>query len=55
MTIASPEAARDLGIAYVPEDRGHQGLIRPQTIEDNIALANLKRMMRGLFVDARRG
>ena len=53
-TITSPEAARDLGIAYVPEDRGQQGLIKAQTIEDNIALANLKRMMRGLFIDARR-
>lgn len=54
VTITSPEAARDLGIAYVPEDRGHQGLIRPQTIEENIALANLKRLMRGFFVDAAR-
>ena len=54
VTIASPEAARDLGIAYVPEDRGHQGLIRAQTIEENIALANLKRLMRGFFVDAAR-
>jgi rhamnose transport system ATP-binding protein len=54
VTITSPEAARDLGIAYVPEDRGHQGLIRPQSIEDNIALANLKRLMRGFFVDAGR-
>ena len=51
-TITSPEAARDLGLAYVPEDRGHQGLIKAQTIEDNIALANLGRLMRGLFVDA---
>ncbi len=50
--ISSPEAARDLGIAYVPEDRGQQGLIRSQTIEDNIALANLKRLMRGFMVDA---
>ncbi len=50
--ITSPEAARDLGIAYVPEDRGQQGLIRSQTIEDNIALANLKRLMRGFMVDA---
>ena len=32
VTITSPEAARDLGIAYVPEDRGSQGLIRAQTI-----------------------
>ena len=52
VTITSPEAARDLGLAYVPEDRGHQGLIKAQTIEDNIALANLRRLMRGFFVDA---
>jgi rhamnose transport system ATP-binding protein len=50
--IASPEAARDLGIAYIPEDRGAQGLIRTQTIAENVALANLKNLMRGLFVDA---
>ncbi|PZF77369.1 D-xylose ABC transporter ATP-binding protein [Aestuariivirga litoralis] len=54
VTITSPEQARDLRIAYVPEDRAHQGLIRPQTIEDNIALANLKRLTRGLFIDAAR-
>ena len=52
--IGSPETAGDLGIAYVPEDRGHQGLIKAQSIEDNVALANLKRLMRGLFVDAAR-
>jgi rhamnose transport system ATP-binding protein len=49
--IASPEAARDLGIAYVPEDRSLQGLIRTQTIAENIALPILKRLMRGIFVD----
>ena len=49
--INSPEMARDLGIAYIPEDRGQQGLIKAQSIEDNIALANLKRLMRGWFVD----
>ncbi|HYM98597.1 MAG TPA: sugar ABC transporter ATP-binding protein, partial [Aestuariivirgaceae bacterium] len=49
--IDSPEAARDLGIAYIPEDRGVQGLIRTQSIADNVALANLKRLLRGLFVD----
>jgi rhamnose transport system ATP-binding protein len=51
LSISSPEAARDLGIAYVPEDRGLQGLIKSQPIAENIALANLKRMMRGWFVD----
>ncbi len=50
--IGSPEAARDLGIAYIPEDRGTQGLIRTQTIAENVALANLKRLTRGLFIDA---
>ncbi len=49
--ISSPEAARDLGIAYIPEDRGLQGLIKSQTIAENVALANLKRLMRGIFVD----
>jgi ABC-type sugar transport system ATPase subunit len=52
--IGSPEAARDLGIAYVPEDRGHQGLIRAQSIAENIALANLKRLTRGVIVDMAR-
>jgi rhamnose transport system ATP-binding protein len=51
VSISSPEAARDLGIAYVPEDRGQQGLIRSQTIAENIALANLKRVVSGWFVD----
>jgi rhamnose transport system ATP-binding protein len=50
--IGSPEAARDLGIAYIPEDRGVQGLIRTQTIAENVALANLKKLTRGLFIDA---
>jgi ABC-type sugar transport system ATPase subunit len=50
--ITSPEAARDLGIAYVPEDRGSQGLIRSQTIAENVALANLRHMTRGFIVEA---
>ena len=50
--IGSPEAARDLGIAYIPEDRGTQGLIRTQTIAENVALANLQQLPRGLFIDA---
>ena len=49
--ITSPESARDLGIAYIPEDRGLQGLIKSQTIAENVALANLKRLVRGIFVD----
>ena len=52
--IPSPEAARDLGIAYVPEDRGLQGLIRTQSIADNVALANLQRLVRGFLMDTTR-
>ena len=52
--IDSPEAARDFGIAYVPEDRSLQGLIRTQTIAENIALPILKRLTRGIFVDTAR-
>jgi ABC-type sugar transport system ATPase subunit len=52
--ISSPEIARDLGIAYIPEDRGLQGLIRSQTISENVALANLRRLVRGFMVDAGR-
>lgn len=51
VAIASPETARDLGIAYVPEDRGLQGLVKSQPIAENIALANLKRLVRGWFID----
>ena len=49
--ITSPQQARDLGIAYVPEDRGLQGLVRPQTIAENISLTVLKKLARGFIVD----
>ena len=49
--IDTPRRARDLGIAYIPEDRGLQGLIRPQTIRENIAHAILDRISRASFVD----
>ena len=50
-TITSPRKARDLGIAYIPEDRGLQGLVRPQTIQENIVHAILDRISRWRFVD----
>ena len=51
VSIRSPAVARSLGIAYVPEDRGLQGLIRPQTVRENLSLAILDRISRALFVD----
>jgi len=44
VSIASPRDAQRLGIAYVPEDRGHQGLIRPMALRENISLAVLERL-----------
>jgi len=51
VTISSPRRARDLGIAYIPEDRGQQGLIRSQTIRENLSLAILDHLSRAYFVD----
>ena len=41
VTIDSPSRAKNLGIAYVPEDRGIQGLIRAMRIRENVSLAVL--------------
>jgi rhamnose transport system ATP-binding protein len=54
LAINSPEQARDLGIAYIPEDRGQQGLIRSQTIKENVSLAILKKLTRGFLMDTSR-
>jgi rhamnose transport system ATP-binding protein len=43
---ASPTAAMAAGIALVPEDRRHQGLVMDFSIERNIALASLGRVRR---------
>ena len=52
--IESPQQARDLGIAYVPEDRGLQGLVRPQSIQENISLTVLKSLATGTLIDHRK-
>ena len=43
--------ARSLGIAYVPEDRGSQGLVRPMSVLHNFSLAGLPRLTRFGFID----
>ena len=50
--ITSPRQARDLGIAYVPEDRGLQGLVKPMTIRKNISMAIIERLSSGIFIKA---
>jgi rhamnose transport system ATP-binding protein len=51
VTIRSPGAARALGVAYVPEDRGTQGLVRPMTVRENFSLASLAKVSRAGFID----
>jgi ABC-type sugar transport system ATPase subunit len=49
--IKNPGQALKMGIAYVPEDRGTQGLIRQMKIRENISLAILRWLVKGPFVD----
>lgn len=51
--ISSPRQARDLGIAYVPEDRGLQGLVKPMAIAKNVSMASIERLSSGIFIKAR--
>jgi ABC-type sugar transport system ATPase subunit len=50
--ITSPRHARDLGIAYVPEDRGLQGLVKPMAIRKNVSMATIERVSSGIFIKA---
>ncbi len=49
--VDSPETARAKGIAYVPEDRGTQGLVRGMSVLHNFSLAALGSLSRGGFID----
>ena len=49
--IDSPESARAKGIAYVPEDRGVQGLVRAMSVLHNFSLAALGSLARASFID----
>jgi len=51
---ASPGQAKaaGTGIALVPEDRKTEGLMLPMSITDNLAIASLKNLLTGPFVDA---
>ncbi|PPE82033.1 sugar ABC transporter ATP-binding protein [Kaistia algarum] len=49
--IGTPQAAKALKMALVPEDRRREGLILQHSIEANIELPILKRLGRSIFVD----
>jgi len=48
--IKNPGQAMRLGIAYVPEDRGNQGLIKAMRVRENMSLAILRQLASGGFV-----
>ena len=50
----SPRAALRRGLAYLPEDRIHQGLIQPMSISQNASLAVLPELTPGGFLRPRR-
>ena len=51
--ISSLSKAKEAGIAYVPEDRQHQGLILGMNIADNITLPVLKQLSQRLLLRKR--
>ena len=52
--ISRPSEAVDHGIGYVPEDRGHQGLIREMTIRENTSMAVLDTVSTNTFISRTR-
>ena len=49
--IHRPSEAVQHGIGYVPEDRGHQGLVREMTLRENNSMAVLESVSRNTFVN----
>ncbi|MEM7694638.1 MAG: sugar ABC transporter ATP-binding protein [Pseudomonadota bacterium] len=50
IAVKTPSDAIDAGLAYVPEDRQHQGAALPMTIRENTTLASLREHVRALFL-----
>lgn len=51
VTITSPQQAMRLGLAYVPEDRQHHGLVLPMNISNNITLPLLTEFARMSWIN----
>ena len=51
VTIKHPSDAVRYGIAYVPEDRGLQGLVKQMTLRENTSMAVLKQISTNGFID----
>jgi rhamnose transport system ATP-binding protein len=53
MSLASPAAAIRQGIAYLPEDRRHHGVVMDMSVAANTSLASLDRVSRFGWLDRR--
>ncbi len=51
LNISSPRQAIDQGIAYVPEDRAHHGLLLPMSIATNTSIGELKKVSKFGFLN----
>lgn len=49
--VSSPRDAIDAGIGLLPEDRNRYGVIAGMTVRENISLANLNELTKGIFID----
>jgi erythritol transport system ATP-binding protein len=49
-TGATVQSRLDAGLALVPEDRQRDGLVQTMSVKDNIVLATLSSLVRGLFL-----
>lgn len=49
--IKTPAQAIKHGIAYVPEDRAKQGLVREMTIRENISMSIMEQVSNATFID----
>ncbi|ALN72890.1 sugar ABC transporter ATP-binding protein [Aureimonas sp. AU20] len=54
VTVSNVREAIAHRIAYVPEDRAQHGLVRPQTIRENVSMAIIDRLTRRGIVDTAR-
>ena len=50
--LRSTASALKRGIALIPEDRGKQGLVLPMSVKENITLASLGKIRKGIFLSA---
>lgn len=51
VNINSPTQALKMGIAFVTEDRRHEGLVLSQSVQNNLVLTKLRAIKKGLFID----